>query len=129
MTLALPSPPLASARTRVLLRYAAVVAAGLACAHLHVRRPATLCVLRAVTGVPCPFCGGTTSTVALAHGHIGAAFAASPIAPVMLVVAPWIGVLRGPALLRRRSVRWSVVLAVLLAAEVWQLARFGLLHG
>ena len=129
MTLALSSAPPASTRTRVLLRYAAVVAVGLVCAHLHLRRPPTLCLLRAVTGVPCPFCGGTTSTVALAHGNIGAAFSASPVAPVMLIAAPWIGLLRTPAVLRARAVRWSAVLSVLVAAEVWQLARFGLLHG
>ena len=129
MTLAALSPPPAAARARVIMRYAVVVAAALACAHLHVRRPPTLCLLRAVTGVPCPFCGGTTSTVQLAHGNVGAAFAASPIAPLMLVAAPWIGVVRMPAFMQRPVVRWRMVLAVLLAAEVWQLARFGLLHG
>ena len=129
MTLALPSRPEATVRTRVLLRYVAVVAAAVLCANLHVRRPPTLCLMRALTGVPCPFCGGTTSTVALAHGHLSSAFAASPIAPLMLVAAPWLGQLRMPALLRRRVIRWSVVAAALVIAEVWQLARFGLLHG
>ena len=129
MTLALPSRPFATATPRVLVRYAVVAAAALACAHLHVRRPPTLCVVRAVTGMPCPFCGGTTSTVALAHGDVRAAFAASPIAPLMLVAFPWLGQLRMPPLLQRPAVRWSGLLAVLLAAEVWQLVRFGVLHG
>ena len=115
--------------SRVVAGYAVVAVAALVCAHLHVRRPPTLCVFRAVTGVPCPFCGGTTSTVALAHGNIAAAFAASPIAPVMLAAFPWLGRLRLPPLLARRDVRWSAIIVVVLFAELWQLARFGLLHG
>lgn len=129
MTLALPARPTAGRNPRVVMRYAVVAVAALVCAHLHVRRPPTLCVVRAVTGVPCPFCGGTTSTVALAHGHVAAAFAASPIAPMMLVAFPWLGQLTMPAFLRRRSLRWSAIVVVLLAAELWQLARFGLLRG
>ena len=129
MTLMLLPRPGVAVNPRVVLRYAAIVAAALACAQLHVRRPPTLCVLRAVTGVPCPFCGGTTSTVALAHGQVVAAFAASPIAPLMLAAFPWLGQVRLPRALRGRTVRWSFVLVVVLAAEVWQLARFGLLHG
>ena len=29
----------------------------IALASLHIRRPATVCMLRATTGIPCPFCG------------------------------------------------------------------------
>lgn len=129
MTLAMPARSKTTVHARVWLRYAAVAVAALVSAHLHVRRPPTLCVVRAVTGVPCPFCGGTTSTVALAHGNVAGAFEASPIAPLMLAAFPWHGRLRVPALLQRRAVRWVAVALVLAIAEVWQLARFGLLHG
>lgn len=44
------------------------------------------CVFRAVTGVPCPFCGMTTGTLALLHGDVAGAFAANPGAPVLAVM-------------------------------------------
>lgn len=43
------------------------------------------CVFRAVTGVPCPFCGMTTAMLALSHGDIGGALAANPGAPLLAV--------------------------------------------
>src|ERR1700729_656010 len=50
------------------------------------------CPLRALTGVPCPFCGLTTATVALTHGEWGRAAATSPlaylVAGLMAVTAP-----------------------------------------
>jgi glycerol-3-phosphate acyltransferase PlsY len=38
------------------------------------------CPLRSITGVPCPFCGLTTATVALAHWQWSEAAMASPLA-------------------------------------------------
>ena len=109
-------------------RYSAVAALVIVLAAVHLRRPATFCLLRATTGVPCPFCGGTTSAVRLGSGDVRSAFTASPIAPLMLAAWPLLGRLRSPDWWRPRAVRWTGLLVVLAAAEVWQLARFGLIH-
>lgn len=100
----------------------AVVAVGLALVHLP-GRPATLCVLRAVTGVPCPFCGGTTAMVHLGRADLSGALRASPLA---VLGAPFVVAL--PALRRHldrlgRRQQLLAVLCVLAASEVWQLAR------
>jgi hypothetical protein len=43
-----------------------------------------LCPLRRLTGVPCPFCGMTTGVLALSRGDVLAAFAANPVAPLLV---------------------------------------------
>ena len=111
----------------VALRYLAMAALAVALAALHVRRPATLCLLRATTGIPCPFCGGTTAAVRLGHADVRGAVAASPLALLMLGVWPFVGVVRRPSWWQIRTVRWSVIAVVLVSAEVWQLLRFGLI--
>ena len=108
-------------------RYLAMAVVVLAAAALHVRRPATLCLLRATTGVPCPFCGGTTAAVRLGHADVRGALAASPLALLMFGTWPLMGVVRLPSWWRIRAVRWSLIAIVLVSAEVWQLLRFGLI--
>lgn len=100
----------------------------LAVAALHVRRPATLCLLRATTGVPCPFCGGTTAAVRLGHADLRGAVAASPLALLLIVTWPLVGVVRGPGWWQVRAARWSLIAVALVSAEVWQLLRFGLIR-
>ena len=86
-------------------------------------RPATLCLLRAATGVPCPVCGTTTAAVHLAGGDVAGALAANPVTvlgAVALVLAP-LYLYRVP-----RSWHVPVLTAAGAVAWVWQLARFGL---
>jgi glycerol-3-phosphate acyltransferase PlsY len=96
------------------------------------------CPLRALTGVPCPFCGMTTATVALTHGGWGTAARTSPLA--CLAAALVVGT--APVLLARTTGRmrpphpWSAaarqrtgrVMAVVVAASwIFQLHRYGFL--
>ena len=108
------------------VRLAALLAAAIVLAQVHPRgRPATICLLRRATGLPCPFCGGTTAAVHVGTGDLVGALRASPLA---VVGAPLIAVL--PAVrgtLRRIGPRTRVTtLAVaLVGSELWQLHRFG----
>ena len=86
-----------------------------------------LCPLRAVTGVPCPMCGGSTAAISLARLDIPGALVANPFAvagAIALVVLPLLiasprSQLRWPA--RRTQV--LVLLGILGLAEAWQLVR------
>ena len=82
------------------------------------------CPLRSLTGIPCPLCGMTTSVTAAVHLDPLAALAANPAGVLAVLVAIGLLVFRG-----RRQVNvpmWPAPIA-LVAMELWQLARFGLL--
>jgi hypothetical protein len=125
-----PQVPAAVLRSAAAVAGLAVVSVVLA--SVHVRRPETLCLLRATTGVPCPACGGTTAVVRLGRGDLVGAVAASPLAVLLgvwLVLAPWRDRVarRVPAGLRRPVVARTALVALVAGAEAWQLARHGLL--
>ena len=66
------------------------------------------CGFRALTGVPCPLCGGTHACAALVQGDWAAAWAANPGALVLLT---WLLLLAAQAVVEgfrgsRRAVRW-----------------------
>jgi hypothetical protein len=130
-----PAVPLRTASTAratpttVVKRYAAVALVAIVLGALHIRhRPATLCLFREVTGLPCPFCGGTTAAVSLGHGDFKGALAASPLAVGLLATWPLLDAVRPPAWWRQsRRNRWLVISTVLVASEIWQLVRFGII--
>lgn len=62
-----------------------MLGAGLVRGFMH-HPPGVPCLLRRVTGIPCPLCGMTTSVTAATHAHLGQALAANP-AGVLVVVA------------------------------------------
>jgi hypothetical protein len=118
--------PMATVPARILA--VAVVSVALAALHLP-HRPRTLCLFRAVTGVPCPFCGGTTAVVELGHGDLRAALAASPLAALVAAGLPFVGAVRAPAWWSQPRVRLGALALVLAGAEIWQLVRFGVIGG
>ncbi len=80
-----------------------------------------LCPLRAVTGVPCPFCGMTTSVTAAVHFDIAGAVAANPAGIVAVGVALLL-LIRRPT-----SVKVSMPLVLLALGAMWvfELSRYG----
>ena len=104
----------------------------------HTGWPGLPCPLRTLTGVPCPFCGMTTATVALSHGEWGSAAAANPLAylaaalvtcTLPVLVARTAGMAPGPRPwpeAKRRRARWALA-AVVGLSWLFQLHRFGFL--
>ncbi|MHB8718687.1 MAG: DUF2752 domain-containing protein [Candidatus Dormibacteria bacterium] len=121
---ALPAPRVAQ---RAAARIAAMACLVVVVASVHPPRPPSLCVLRTLTGIPCPFCGGTTAAVHLGHGDLVGALKASPLAVFLIGWTPLIGAVPLPRWWRNRRRRRAVILAVLAFAELWQLCRFGVI--
>ncbi|MFI5845638.1 DUF2752 domain-containing protein [Catenuloplanes sp. NPDC051500] len=86
------------------------------------------CPLYAMAGVPCPFCGLTTASVALVHGDVAGAVAANPavlglaalavtVLPLLALRATRVVAAPRPAGPRaRRHTEWGLAL---LAAASW----------
>jgi hypothetical protein len=98
-------------------------------------RPATICPLRAMTGIPCPFCGGTTAAVEVGRFDLADALRVNPfvvLGAVVIVAMPVVIGLRTarhvawPPAPARRTIYLALASAVIVA-ELWQLFRFGIL--
>jgi hypothetical protein len=122
---------------RMALAAAALVPAAIAYPAVHAATGfAPACPLRAVTGVPCPFCGGTTAATALADGRLGDALAANPFVPalavvlagvLLLVVARALGRVAPPRSWPHDRQRRAALVAGALVTASWifQLVRYG----
>jgi Protein of unknown function (DUF2752) len=98
--------------------------------------PHTVCPFRMLTGLPCPFCGGTHAGIDLGRGHPLAALRASPLAVCGAAALITLPMLRKTGLAERwrrlpaktrNTAAITGIVAALAVSEVWQLARFGLL--
>jgi Protein of unknown function (DUF2752) len=117
-------------------RFGVLIAVVVGLAVLRIPRPPTLCLLRDVTGIPCPMCGFTTAAVHLGHADLVGAVGASPLAVatcVAFVLIPITRRSRSATLWRELPNRWRQLipifasLALLAFAEIWQLFRFGII--
>jgi hypothetical protein len=117
-----------------LARLAAVASGLLALAWLP--RPHTICPFLMLTGIPCPFCGGTHAGIDLGRGQPVAALRASPLAVFGAVALVLLPILRTTGLAERwrqlpartrSTLAITGIVAALAVSEVWQLVRFGLL--
>src|SRR3954468_12044250 len=128
-TIAVATARVPYAARDVAVRGGALVAGSVLLGAIRWHRPpglATVCLLRATTGVPCPLCGGTTAFVRLGRGRLLGALAANPF-----VLLGALALVLAPTCIGRRLARvphvWTVVLALTAASWVWQLGRFGFL--
>jgi Protein of unknown function (DUF2752) len=101
---------------------ALMLAAGLALPLLP-GHPGIACPLRALTGVPCPLCGMTTSVEATVHLDLNAALAANPAGVAAVLAALAVFAVR-PAQFRLHRLVPPVMLS---AMWLFELHRFGCL--
>ena len=95
-------------------------------AHVRLRgRPSTICTLRAMTGIPCPFCGGTTAAVHVGRADLPGALRASPLAVLGTAFAVAVPLARDRIAAMPRSALLVSLAAALGGSELWQLHRFG----
>ena len=66
----------------------------------------TLCPFRALTGLPCPFCGVTRSLFALGQGDLDRSLHFSPLGVFVAVAAVAVLLLFSRAVVRGRAIRW-----------------------
>ena len=95
---------------------------------MHPDQSLVVCPLRALTGIPCPLCGGTTAAISVARLDPLGALLANPVVVVgalLFVLVPF-GLMSRVRELPRR-LRILALLAALVVAELWQLVRYDVL--
>ncbi len=83
-----------------------------------------ICPLRAVTGVPCPLCGMTTSVTATLQLRLGDAVGANP-AGVLLVVLALVLLVTRPS--RLTAPPWWALAGGVTFSWAWELQRFSVI--
>lgn len=86
--------------------------------------PGPGCALRALTGIPCPLCGMSTSVESTLRLDLGDALATNPMGVAAVVVALSLIVHRGR---RRLAIPAWTIPACLALMWIWQLVRFSVL--
>ncbi|MEU8800709.1 DUF2752 domain-containing protein [Spirillospora sp. NPDC048819] len=114
----------------VVLRVAAMAVAAIGASWIHrVNDPGVLCPLRALTGIPCPLCGGTTVFIEFGSGRPAQAVLANPAVltgAIAVAIAP-LGLGGRWWALQPKTRAWMLGTA-LVGSELWQLVRFGVLR-
>ena len=82
--------------------------------------PGITCPLRSFTGIPCPFCGTTTSVDALAHFELSEALGANPGAVLAVALFALL------FLMRRSNIKVPIAMIFVVLVAMWgfQLSRF-----
>jgi len=101
---------------------AAMLAAGLALPVVP-GHPSLVCPLRALTGIPCPLCGLSTSVEATVRLDLGGALAANPLGIVLVLAALALLVVRP----RRLAMPSATIWLALAASWLFELHRFSVL--
>lgn len=110
--------------SRAMTAAIAVLGLGLVYA-LPLDRMPTACVMRRLTGVPCPTCGTGRALHALLHGHIRESLCYHPLLIPYLLAGGVLWLMdararaRGGELVNGRRLLWITLGAVALLAVVW----------
>ncbi len=92
--------------------------------HERTGKDTTICMVKRLTGVPCPGCGGTRSAVSMIRGEFATALKFNPLATLVLPLAPfaialWVyrrrAVARGSAPWLTRRTQHLLLLALCIA--------------